>query len=114
NRFGLRAVKSRFTRSGRLSGPFGLTGCYRGSAFGLIGYACQSYLTCGLFTTYIHPLTTKSVPHLSHSIGTVIFSVKLADVFYHSDIAQSTRAKPASLRLAIATRGGKTTRTVDV
>ena|SRR5699024_5662706 len=62
-----------------------LTGCYRGFSFGLTGYASQSHQTCGLFTTNINPLATKSVPHLSHSINTVIFSVKLANAFYQSN-----------------------------
>src|SRR5699024_6565783 len=69
----------------RIIWPSGLTGCYRGFAFGLTGYDSQSHQTCGLFTTDINPLATKSVPHLSHSINTVIFSVDFADVFCQSD-----------------------------
>src|SRR5699024_2916290 len=57
---------------GTIIWAFGFTGCYRGFAFGLTGYASQSYQTCGLFTTDINPLATKSVPHLLHSIDTII------------------------------------------
>ena len=68
-------------------GTFGITGRYRRSAFGLTCYASQSHQTSGLLTTNINPLATKSVPHLSYSINTVIFSVDLADVFYQSHLA---------------------------
>lgn len=64
-----------------------LTGRYSGFSFGLTGYASQSHQTSGLLTTDINPLATKSAPHLSHSINTVIFSVKLANAFYQSNIA---------------------------
>ena len=78
------------------------------------GYVSQSHQTCGLFTTDINPLGTKSVLHLTHSIHSVIFGVDFTDVFYYSDIAQTTRAEPVSLRMPIATRGNKAAPTVDV
>ena len=52
--------------------------------------------------------------HLTHSIDTVIFGVDFTDVFYHSGIAQTARAKPAGLGLAIVTGCDKTARTVGV
>jgi len=53
--------------------------------FGLTSDFSHSHQTSALLPTDINPLTSKSVPLLSHSINTAIFSVDLADAFCQSN-----------------------------
>lgn len=63
----------------------GFIGCYRRSAFGLTSDFSHSHQTSALLPADINPLMCKSVPHLSHSINTAIFSGDLADAFCQSN-----------------------------